>query len=151
MTKKGIVISPPFQALPQGVQCGGSPDPQDVRKYLLYWDEIDYPDNNIISIGLSDDLSFLEGCGVLKRTRIIFQGSGLIDGTVFITAQEQAFRNNEKQEQGKWSLAQLSTNQFYTNTLPETGVEFELLNCLPVPQSDVPLNDILEFKQKRNS
>lgn len=150
MSKKGIVISPPFQALPQGVKCGGSPNAQDIRKYLLYWDEIDYPSNNAIFIGLSPDLEFLENSGVLKRTHYLFPG-GLIDGSVFISAQEHAFKKNEEQERGKWNLAQLSDSQFYTNAIPEAGIEFELFDCLPVPQADVPLNDILEFKQRRSS
>ena len=152
MTKKGIVISIPFTSIPNGVKIESNIiNPADVRKYLLYWDEIDYPDNNLISTGLYPDLAFLQKSGILKRTRIIFQGSYLINDTIFIKTQEQAFKNNEEQEPRKWSLAQLSDSQFYTNTLPKTGIEFELLNCLPVPQADVPLNDILEFKEKRNS
>lgn len=150
MSSKGIVISPPFQVLPTGgVRCSGTPSSLDIRKYLLYWDEIDYPDNNIISMGLSDDLTFLEASGILKRTRVIFGGSVPIDGKIFIAAQEHAFQKNEEKENGKWSLAQLSDSQFYTNTTPEIGIEFELANCLPAPQADVPLNDILEFKNKR--
>ncbi len=151
MTKKGIVISPPFKAIPGGIELGGNIDPQDVRKYLLYWDEIDYPTNNALSVGLSDDLSFLQNCGILRRTHVTIQGSFLLDGKVMIAAQEHVFKENEKNEKGKWSLAQLSDTQFYTQTTPEVGIEFELANCLPVPQGDVPLNDILEFKQKRES
>ena len=151
MVKKGIVISPPFKVLPEGgVTCGGSPDAQDIRKYLLYWDEIDYPSNNNIFIELSDDLAFLQNCNVLKRTHAVLNDAH-IDPFVFITAQEQAFKENEAAEKGKWSLAQLSDTQFYTNTIPEIGIEFELRKCLSVPEKDVPLNDILEFKQKRES
>ncbi|MCK5630276.1 MAG: hypothetical protein KAI26_06680, partial [Nanoarchaeota archaeon] len=151
MVKKGIVISPPFKVLPEGgVMCGGSPDDRDIRKYLLYWDEIDYPSNNNIFVELSDDLRFLQKCKILKRTHAVFNVSRG-DPAVFITAQEQAFKENEAAEKGKWSLAQLSDTQFYTNTIPETGIEFELRKCLSVPEADVPLNDILEFKQKRES
>ena len=29
------------------------------------------------------------------------------------------------------------------------AIEVELYECLPIPASDVPLHDILEFKEKR--
>ena len=62
--KRGIVISPPFVVLPEGgISCGGSPSSADLRKYLLYWDEIDYPDNNFVSIGADPDMEFLISAG----------------------------------------------------------------------------------------
>lgn len=149
--KRGIVISPPFEALPNGgFKCGGDPEPADLRKYLLYWDEIDYPDNNFVSIGPGPDLQYLIDANVARRTRVNFQGSmSSGSGEFFIAAQQAAFENHEKENPGLWSLVQLSTSPYFTNTQPSLAVEYELWSMLPVPQADVPLNDILEFKQKR--
>jgi hypothetical protein len=151
MAEKGIVVSPPFTALPfGGVQFGGEPDPLELRKYLLYWDKIDYPDNNIISIS-SPDIDYLQSTGVLNRSLIRFSGHIQIkDGSLFLAAQTVAFNLNEKNQPGCWSIAQQSTSQYYPEQICKEGLEFDLFNILPVPSGKVPLNDILEFKAKRH-
>lgn len=149
MKKRGIVISPPFEPLPSGVKCGGSPEPVDIRKYLLYWDKIDYPTNNIIHIGGNSDIDFLEKYGILKRSIIQLVGSFILDDKIFLATQQAAYEQNERDEKGCWSLAQLSNNPLFVNSLQKQCLEFELYNCLPVPECDVPLYDILQFKEKR--
>jgi hypothetical protein len=150
MNKRGIVISTIFETLTSGGICvKGAPNPIDIRKYLLYWDEIDYPTNNLIHIEGSPDIKFLEECKVLRRSNIRFIGSFLIDGLIFLQTQQRAYEANEKNEKGCWDLAQLSTTPYYVNSVQKQCLEFELFNCLPVPEHDVPLNDILEFKEKR--
>lgn len=151
MNKKGIVVSPPFEPIyTGGISCGGDPDPIEIRKYLLYWDEIDYPTNTLIHVS-SKDIDYLETTGVLKRTHVIFQGtinSG--QGEFFIAAQEAALRKNQQDEPGCWTMAQLSNIPFYTQQSKGMGVEVELYDMLPVPNQDTPLAEILEFKQKRS-
>jgi hypothetical protein len=150
MNKKGIVVSPPFRPIyTGGVSCGGSPAPIELRKYLMYWDEIDYPTNMLIHIS-SPEIDYLESTQKLKRTHVSFQGtvsSGR--GEFFIKAQEAAFRNNQENEPGCWTIAQLSDIPFYTQQSVGVGVEVELYDMLPVPSADTPLADILEFKVKR--
>lgn len=147
--KRGIVISPPFEVLPAGgIRCGGSPSSSDLRKYLLYWDEIDYPDNSHISVGASPDIEFLIEAKIATRTRVQFIGA-MPAGEILLAAQETVFEKRDKENPGLWSLAQLSSAPYFANTRPTMSVEYELWNMLPVPQNDVHLNDILEFKQKR--
>lgn len=149
--KRGIVISPPFTVLSEGgFTCGGDPSPADLRKYLLYWDEIDYPDNNLISIGAGPDLEFLITAGAASRTRVQFQGSiSSGNGEFFLAAQQAVFDKRDNESPGHWSLAQLSTAPYFANSTPTISVEYQLWNMLPVPQADVPLNEILEFKLVR--
>lgn len=148
--RKGIVISPPFQILPTGgISCGNDPGPLDLRKYLLYWDVIDYPTNNFIHIS-SHDIDYLETTDSLKRTKVLFSGtinSG--NGEFLIAAQEAALKENQKNEPGQWTIAQLSDTPFYTEKTQVLGVEIEMYNVLPVPSSDTPLADILEYKEIR--
>lgn len=150
MNKKGIVVSPPFTPIyTGGVSCGGSPDPIELRKYLMYWDEIDYPSNMLIHVS-SPEINYLETTGALKRTHVNFQGkisSGR--GEFFIAAQEAAFRQNQNNEPGCWTIAQLTEIPFYTQQDMKVGVEVELYDMLPVPSADTALADILEFKNKR--
>lgn len=151
--KRGIVISPPYEVLAGGgIRCGGSPSPADLRKYLLYWDKIDYPDNNFVSVGAGPDIDFLIQAKVATRTRVQFQGalsSG--NGEFFLIAQQAAFEKHDKEQPSAWSLAQLGENPHFANTSPSLAIEYQLWNALPVPQADVPLNDILEFKEKRHA
>lgn len=148
--KKGIVISPPFEPIyTGGIRCGMPINPIDLRKYLMYWDEIDYPSNPLIEIG-SEDIDYLITTGHVKRTRVMFQGrvnSGR--GEFFVAAQEAAFRKNNTDEPGCWTIAQLANIPFYTDYAEVTGVELELYDMLPVPSANTPLDDILNFKDKR--
>lgn len=148
---RGIVISPPFEVLPEGgIRCGGGPSPADLRKYLLYWDEIDYPDNNFVSIGADPDLEFLISAGVATRTRVQFQGSmSSGNGEFFLIAQQAVFEKRDNESPGLWSLAQLSSAPYFAESQPVPAIEYQLWNALPVPQADVPLNEILEFKERR--
>lgn len=152
MNKKGIVLSPPFTPLPTGgISCGGDPPPLELRKYLMYWDEIDYPSNNLIHIS-SPDIEYLEQAKALKRTNVIFQGtvsSG--QGEFFVAAQEAALSENQKKEPGSWTIAQVSDAPFYTQSHTGVSVDFELYGMLLVPSEDTPLADILEFKVKRKN
>jgi hypothetical protein len=77
----------------------------DLRRYLLYWDRIDFPDNNVFSVRSSPDVAFLMSAGVLTRTRIQF--SSVRDtGLGYVLAPFEAFRRLNGQEPGQWSLGQ---------------------------------------------
>lgn len=148
--KRGIVISPPFSRLPTGgIGVGGHLSTFEIRKYLLYWDKIDYPDNNFISVDAGSDMQYLIESGVASRTKVVFKGnvsSG--DGEFFLKAQQVAFDKHNQSDPGAWSLAQPVDEPFFANAQLSQAIEYELYNALPVPINDVPLNEILEFKLK---
>ena len=149
--KRGIVISPPFERLqPGGIRVGGYLSTCDIRKYLLYWDEIDYPDNDFVSVDAGTDMQYLIDSGFASRTRVSFQGgvsSG--NGEFFLAAQQAAFDKHNKLEPGAWCLAQPVDEPCFATAQSSLAIEYELWNALPVPTHDVPLNEILEFKAKR--
>jgi hypothetical protein len=64
-----------------------------------------------------------------------------------------AFSDLESREPGVWSLSQgeksLFVNNSAANLIDESGISLELIRAIPVPAADVPLNEILEFKEKR--
>lgn len=149
--KRGVVIVPPFALLPNDEpQIVGNPSPADLRKYLLYWDAIDYPENDCIRIETCPDLEYLIDVNVAKRTHVEFSRPITAKfNEFFLLAQQEAFKRHEKESPGSWSLAQLSTTPHFVGGIPTTSVEYELWNMLPVPTEDVPLAEILEFKAKR--
>jgi hypothetical protein len=151
--KRGIVIAPPFAFLPDNEpKVIGDPSPADVRKYLLYWDEIDYPENDSIHFATGPDLQFLIDAKAAKRSLVVLKRPiSAKFHEFFLLTQQIVFEKYEKESPGLWSLAQLSTTPHFIGSNPAAvSVEYELWNMLPVPTRDVPLNDILEFKTKRH-
>jgi hypothetical protein len=62
-----------------------------------------------------------------------------------------AFKQFDQNEPGMWALAQGENSLLLKNGDLEVdkGAFIELYRAVPVPDRNVPLNDILEFKQKR--
>lgn len=148
---RGIVVNCEYEGTNSGIKIiSTSIDPVKLREYLLYWDKIDFPCNNAVYIGLSPEEEYLENTGILKRTKFDFKG-GLIDSKVFIDSQLDAFYKNNKISGEVWSIAQ-PTNKVILpkdKSVKTRCIEVELYNCIPVPNSNVTLEDILNFKEHR--
>ena len=149
-TGRGIIVSSPMRIDGTHIQLtGGGLDPQELRFALLFWDELVWPQNNIFQSGPIDqpDIVFLEESKVLTRPRQEFRGGD------FATLQAQTmlskFAELENKEPGKWSIAQGERAFNLVNTEEVPGALLELIRAVPIPQADVPLNEILEFKRRR--
>lgn len=85
---------------------GGNIDPALIRNWVMFWDEFICPDNNFISTGLPQDLSFLQEQGLLTRNKVPFSGSvsGSDFGKLFLAAQETTYlqKNAEEPGNGLW-------------------------------------------------
>ncbi len=153
-SRRGLVISPPVTISETGLLIKDSNiDPQELRSYLLFWDVLDFPENNLVGFGLSQDVQFLKDAGVLQRTRIGFSGSITDMAQGVLRAHTLAYNILDQKEAGVWSLARGEKSFSYSEDQLKVGrgALFSLFNALPVPKYDVPLNDILEFKKKRNA
>lgn len=150
--QRGIVINPGVRSLGQtgfSVDLTGL-DPL-LRRCLLYWDRINWPDNNLVSIGGGPDVDFLLSTGVLQRTHIRYSGGFSGDLTpVFAQGQLKTFEMLNRNEPGLWSIAQdAETLTFADQDLPsKRALEVSLYNALPVVADTVPYADILEFREK---
>jgi hypothetical protein len=73
---RGVVIVPSFTFdgrklhFPELVGI----EPLSLKHYLLYWDKIEYPNNNIIHIQSNADEQFLIDAAVLSRSNITVKG-----------------------------------------------------------------------------
>lgn len=120
-----------------------------LRSHLLFWDRLVWPISRAIHIQGGADEDFLISCGILKRPDYSVFGSG---GRLLLQSQINAFNDLNTREPGQWALSmgEGSTVLLDDDTFtPERGILLKLNNSIPVPDRDVPLNDILEFKQKR--
>ncbi|MGM0582828.1 MAG: DUF6236 family protein [Bacteroidota bacterium] len=152
MSERGIIVVPPFEINGPQLSTKGPITPESLRQYLLYWDKIEWPSNNIIEIGgESPETKFLKEERILQRTKIQFSSFSGNLGFALLTAQEAAFRSLNKNEPGCWALAQpthcLSLPKDLTQNM--RTVEVELYSSIPVPVPEVSLDDILNFKHLR--
>lgn len=152
-TERGLVMSVPMQIKNNVLRFTegyhGGLDPQAIRSSLLFWDKLDFPINNMILFVDNADMVFLASSGVLSRTKVDLQGS--FGSDVLKTVYTKAFRMLDQNEPGKWSLASLdNSEQFAENELEEgRGVLVQLHHGIAVPDREVPLQDILEFRERR--
>ncbi|MCV9965425.1 DUF6236 family protein [Pararhizobium sp. BT-229] len=126
-------------------------DPQDLRTSLLFWDKLDYPSQNVATIGLQPEAKYLSDVGILQRTLVTLPLMN--PGDAIRIAHTTAFRQLEEKEPGKWSVASSANSVTFADDelIAKRGLLVRLFGAIPVPDKDVPLNEILEFKEKRHA
>lgn len=151
--ERGLVISCPIRISGTSLEIKTTAlDPQELRFALLFWDKLDFPTNNMISIGLDQQAEFLASEGILTRTRVQVQGGGEMT-KIFPLIHTHAYRTLDKQEPGVWSLGAGENSVSFPDTDVEDGRGglVRLYQAIPVPDKEVPLQDILEFREKRHA
>jgi hypothetical protein len=151
---RGLIISNPIHISHDLVSLNGKLDSSELRFSLLYWDKLVHPRSNCISFGGSeDDEQYLISAGILTQPTYVYTG-GVMEKIIFDTYM-RAFTDLENREPGVWSLSQgeksLFINNSAANLINDSGMSLELIRAIPVPAADVPLNEILEFKERRNA
>jgi hypothetical protein len=148
--ERGLVISYPIEVSNTAGRVEGL-DLQELRMSLLFWDKLDFPANNVFHFGLDPECQFLKGAGILSRTNIPLSGGNA--ASVVVQAHLDAFRILDAKEPGVWSLS----NGRNAISFPEAdleqgrGVLVSLHRAIPVPDKEVPLQDVLEFRAKRRA
>ena len=151
-TQRGLVISVPVKLDETGLRAGGGLDQQDLRFSLLFWDKLHAPRNNFLLLG-DPTADFLEGAGVLAQpiTRVDLSSGIINPGEVVLSVHLNAFRALDRAEPGVWSLGAGNNSVSFPKHDLEVGrgVLVRLYEAIPVPDKDVPLQDILDFRAKR--
>ncbi len=151
VSKRGLVISCPIEIKGSTLLAKTTDlDPQELRHSLLFWDNLEFPASRAIYFGGGTDAKFLEQCGIIQRTVVPFKGE-TIDGRVYREAHVGVYRQLDEAEPGVWSLATGENSiSFLDDELDEgRGALVRLHQAIPVPDKEVPLADILEFRTKR--
>jgi Family of unknown function (DUF6236) len=148
--KRGLVVSSPLEIQGERLLVKSAQlDPQELRAWLLFFDRLVWPSSRIVYFGSGPDELFLEQCNVLTRPDYTMGGE-FVQGIAH--GQFKAFIDLDTKEPGQWALAQGENSLLLKDRLlvPDTGLMLELYNAIPVPDRDVPLNEILEFRLKRS-
>ncbi len=146
---RGLVVSPPIQIEGGSLYAKSSNlDPQELRFALLFWDRLVWPSSRAIHFGSGPDETFLEGEGILARPEYTFNGNAALG---LARGQIQAYQDLERAEPGVWALAQGENSFLWKEGLADEGkgALVELHRAIPIPRHDVPLAEILEFRQRR--
>ena len=154
-SQRGLVISCPVTVSGPTFELKTNVlDPQELRFSLLFWDKLNYPTNNLFSIALDQDAEFLASEGILERAKVRITGSVGVDiAKAFGQAHVHAYRTLDEQEPGTWSLGRGENSVSFPDAELENdrGALIQLYQAIPVPDKDVPLQDILEFRSKRSA
>lgn len=146
----GLIVASPSSTKGGGFYLSTSElDPQELRHSLLFFDRLAWPTNNHIHIESSGDAHYLERADILIRPEVQFTGDygtsvvGLVPGIVLNELNSAGH--------GMWSIGTgINSTKLDERAFSKLGgTYFQLLNAIPVPDKDVPLADVLEFKLKR--
>jgi hypothetical protein len=147
---RGLIVSPPIEVEGTHLLAKSSNlDPQELRFALLFWDKLVWPSSRAIHFASGPDELFLESAKILERPEYTFNGDvaqGIVKG------QYQAFKEREQAEPGVWALSHGENSFLWKDGLADqdTGALVELHRAIPIPTTDVPLAEILEFRSRRN-
>lgn len=154
---RGVIFTPPVTRIDNmlSIQIAG-PTQQELRFWLLFWDKIAWPlvDDMIPSPAEEPEIKFLENEGVLIKPHIRFLPPGTFGSSGRdVEGYFKIYKRLEEGTPGKWAIAQASKTfiDLLPGYTPENGISLELHKAIPVPDRDVPLEDILNFKDKRQS
>ncbi len=126
---------------------------QEVRFYLMYWDKSVIPGDNLVHISIPDEAELLR-CSAIQRPRIEFQGAfhGNEVANAILSCQSIAAGQLVQDEAIDSVILQFGDA---LNLPPKfltlnNTIRVDLVNALPVPSSDTAIDELLEFKLKRN-
>lgn len=146
---RGLVVTPSVQIGPGTQFVMGRHDDQALRMWLLYWDKLANPEQSNFVVGLPGEYDLLAREGIFATHFVDhFGGTG---PDVFRETSLELFDRLETLGRLPWAIyGTLDPNE-------KKGVEdgrvlrVALMSALPVPNQDVPLEDILAFRHKRSA
>lgn len=152
--QRGVIASPAIISIHgDGFTMERSISAEEVRYYAMYWDKVVIPGSNLVYVGIPEEEVLIE-TGVIDRPRVGFSGTwgGANIGHSFALAQAAVAKKLiEEDKTTDWVIHQIGT----TLSLPSEFLEkrntlrLDLINVLPIPSGDIPIVDVLEFKQRR--
>ncbi|ASK70226.1 MULTISPECIES: DUF6236 family protein [Shewanella] len=153
MIPRGLMITQNIDANSSGFTLNGGIDAQNLRQYLLFWDHLVCPQSNLFHFGMGQDFEYLMNAGVAQYVGVNFSGRTNAGSAFWRALEDKAFEQLLTDKNIEWSLAS-NIRILELNTLKESKQEalcFSLIDALKVFTPEVPLPEILEFKQKRQN
>lgn len=155
---RGLIVSPPMIVGDGFLDLSSNAseiDPQEMKMNLLFWDKFSWPEQNLITIQITEHMQYLVETGVIERPKYPVESyvvtSDASSPNILKEMYLTEFEQREKKEPGIWSLSlgdkSLKILDAYGH--PGRGGVIHLYRAIPVPDRSVPYQDILEFKERR--
>ncbi|RTR40557.1 hypothetical protein EKG38_01150 [Shewanella canadensis] len=150
--KRGLMITQDIIARGGSFDLNGGVDQQALRQYLLFWDRLSCPQSNIIFAGLGPDFDFLINAGIADYKTVTFSGSISLNNDFFRELETRALKGLSKDKDTNWCLA--SSIKLLglqpVQSKKEEAISVHLLDAMKIFTPEVPLSEVLEFKEKRS-
>lgn len=134
--------------------------PQNLRYFALYWDKILLTESDVSVTYPNEEMELLAEAGLLGKysSRVLVDMSRMNEeninemNDIYINAMSEIAFEMEKKNPGRWTIHHPDcltlkggkTAEMYT-------AKIDLINCLPLPKTDVRLDNLLDFKMRRES
>lgn len=148
-TGRGIILSNPMTISGTSVNIESSSlDAGELRRALLFWDLIAWPASSGIYIDGGPDIDFLISEKRLVRPKFHMNGDASAGLSM---AFSETLKFLERKRPGQWMMSngESSLNLSGKDLLTDRGVLTTLSNLIPVPMHDMPLEDVLRFRDTR--
>lgn len=146
---RGLIVSPPLSIKGNTFFVRQTwLDEQELRFSLLFWDKLVWPVGPIHMASSNEQEKHLEDCGVIERP---FYDTGSMDARGLLKGQMAAYQDHESKNPGAWAIAQGENSLLVAGGVAEVGkgALIELARAIPIPASNVHVNEILELKERR--
>lgn len=166
MNTRGIVVGSQVQIGNQFSLNGGL-NSSDMVRWLLYWDKIAYAGVNGMSGNHPVDFQFLESEGVFFTEDVLVNSidfddlpppkPGIMIGGIagnhmlyYLSAARITLSNKLSKNDETWSVGQSGGEILILPPSPSKIdlIDIKLMDKMPIPLSDVPFNELLEFRAR---
>ncbi|TWI29759.1 DUF6236 family protein [Paracoccus sulfuroxidans] len=148
-SNRGIILSNPMRISGTSVSIESSDlDASELRRALLFWDVIAWPASSGIYICGGPDIDFLLSEKRLIRPKFHMNGDA---ATGLSMAFSQTLKILEGKMPGQWIMSngESSLSLSGKDLLTDRGVLTTLSNLIPIPMHDMPLEEVLRFRDAR--
>ncbi|MBS7662613.1 hypothetical protein I0D00_11785 [Pseudomonas lalucatii] len=151
--ERGVIASPGIiKRLPQGFQMERSLSAEELRYYIMYWDKIIIPGNNLVYIGLPDEETLINA-GAIERPTIGFNGSFFGDQITdaILSCQSIVAKDLVRDKKTDWVIHQLTDECAFPSNYNQRRniIRVDISSTLPAPPANTNVYEILEFKAAR--
>ena len=150
--ERGVIANSQIvRAIDGGIAVDRGISAEEVRYYVMYWDRVVLPTNNIIHFSLDHEAELIE-CGVVERPSGVFWGDSSKLAEFYLDLQAKIVDERmAKESDVDWVIHQIGDSLILPKSVchERRSLKFELVNSLPVPSEDVSVADLLDFKLRR--
>ncbi len=148
--KRGLIIGLPPE-VSRGHEQRELIFQEGLRRSILFWDRLAWPTNDGFMMPGGPEIDFLEDIGFLERPH--YRGFEGLQEQIFLDCYRTCFQEFECRDPGAWAVALEPNAADPDKYLFEVGrgAEVELVRAVPVPRVEMPLEEVLEFRLKRQN